>query len=131
MNIQQIIENTKFYSTGSVTIEEIKTAESELSTTFPDDYKEILLTYGALSIGSHEINGLGVTGYLNVVTATESERKLSNDSQLDQLIVIENIGAEGVLIVLDEDGQVYQYAERQLKWLYNGLAAYLKMEVCL
>jgi len=131
MSIQQIVERKKFYSTGGVTISEIKTAESELSTTFSDDYKELLLKYGALSIGSHEINGLGVTGYLNVVTATENERKLSKDSQLDQLIVIENIGAEGVLIVLDEDGQVFQYAERQLKRMYKDLSAYLKMEVCL
>jgi hypothetical protein len=128
MNLKTIFENKKVLFTGGVDIQAVEQAEIELAFKMPSDYKELLLQYGALAFGGHEIAALGVDGYLNVVELTKKERNLAIN-QLDNYIVIENLATEGLLIVLDEEGQVYQYQKNVLEKIYSNIKAYLKEEI--
>ncbi len=128
MSLKILFENKKVLSTGGVDIQTVEQAEMELAFKIPSDYKELLLQYGALAVGTHEIAALGVAGYLNVVELTKQERALASN-QLDNHIVIENLATEGLLIVLDEEGQVYEYQNNTLEKIYSNFKAYLQEEV--
>jgi hypothetical protein len=128
MSLKALLENKKILSTGGVDVKIMEQAEMELSFKMPSEYKELLLNYGALSAGTHEIAALGVEGYLNVVELTKQERLLVNN-QLDNHIVIESLATEGILIVLDEEGQVYEYLNNTLEKIYSDFKAYLKEEI--
>lgn len=128
MSLKTILGSNKILSTGGVDIQTVEKAEKELEFKMPSDYKELLLQYGALAVDTHEIAALGVEGYLNVVESTKQERALAGN-QLDNYIVIENLATEGLLIVLDEDGQVYEYRNNTLEKIYSDFKAYLKEEV--
>jgi hypothetical protein len=128
MSLKALLENKKILSTGGVDVKIMEQAEMELSFKMPSEYKELLLNYGALSAGTHEIAALGVEGYLNVVELTKQERLLANN-QLDNHIVIESLATEGILIVLDEEGQVYEYLNNTLEKIYSDFKAYLKEEI--
>jgi hypothetical protein len=128
MSLKELLENKKILSTGGVDVKIVEQAEMELSFKMPSEYKELLLKYGALSAGTHEIAALGVEGYLNVVELTKQERLLANN-QLDNHIVIESLATEGILIVLDEEGQVYEYLNNTLEKIYSDFKAYLKEEI--
>lgn len=130
MTLKQLFENKKVFSTGGVSVSEVEKAEKELAVSFPEEYKELLLEYGAISVGTHEIAALGVEGYLNVVVLTKEERQLAPNNDLEEYIVIQNIGSEGMLIVLDSGGNVFEYANGKHKQIYKDFYSYLKMEVC-
>lgn len=130
MKLKQLFENKKVFSTGGVPLSEVENAEKELAVSFPEEYKELLVEYGAISVGTHEIAALGVEGYLNVIELTKEERQLAPNNDLEQNIVIQNIGSEGLLIVLDSEGNVYEYANGEFKQIYKDFYSYLKMEVC-
>lgn len=129
MKLEKLFENKEVFSTGGVEKSEVEKAEKELSIDFPEEYKELLVEYGAISVGSHEIAALGVEGHLNVVELTKNERGLSSTKNLEEYIVIENIGSEGLLIVLDSEGNVYEYANGHFRHIYKDFSSYLKMEI--
>ena len=56
---------------------QIKAAQKKLDLEFPDEYIEYVKEYGVISFYGTEWTGLNVEGYLNVVDATESERKIN------------------------------------------------------
>lgn len=128
MDYPELFADKKVLSTGGVEPSIIEQAEKELNFNMPTDYKELLRSYGAVSYGIHEIAGLGVEGYLNIVTLTKQER-LRADGNLDDYIVLENLATEGLLIVLDESGEVYEYRNDNAEKLYVDLKSYLKEEV--
>jgi hypothetical protein len=128
MNYQELFAGKKVLSTGGVEPSIIEQAEKELNFKMPKDYKELLMSYGAISIGSHEIAALGVEGYLNVVTLTNQERLRANGG-LDNYLVLENLATEGLLIVLDDSGAVYEYRNDSAERLFTDLKSYLKEEV--
>lgn len=130
MKLKQLFENKNVFSTGGVSVSEVEKAEKELAVSFPEEYKELLVEYGAISVGTHEIAALGVEGYLNVVNLTIEERQLAPNNDLEEYIIIQNIGSEGMLIVLDSEGTVYEYATGELKQIYKDFYSYLKMEIC-
>ena len=105
--IADIAKNFKVYQGKGVADEVISAAEQRLGVAFPEQYKTYLKECGVLSFGSHEITGLGVTGYLNVVEATETERNLGGSFPND-CILIENIGVDGMLVVMNSTGCVYE-----------------------
>ncbi len=130
MKLKALFEGENVFSTGGVSLKEVEIAEKELGITFPEEYKELLVQYGAISVGTNEIAALGVEGYLNVVQLTKEERQLLPNNELETYFVIQNIGSEGLLIVLDSEGNVYEYANGILKHIYKDFYSYLKMEVC-
>lgn len=107
-----------------VSDEEITAAEQQLGMKFPKTYRAILKEFGSLEIGSDEIFGLGVEGYLNVVETTIEERELAK-GELDNYIVIQNLGIEGILIVVDENDNVYEYKTGDFKNLLSTTAEYI------
>lgn len=131
MKLKALFKSKKVLSTGGVSLSEVEDAEKELATNFPDEYKALLTEYGAISVGTNEIAALGVNGYLNVVELTKEERKLSGNNKLNDYIVIQTLGSEGILIVLDSSGRVFEYANGDFKQIYKDFFSYLKMEIFL
>ncbi|QWH39340.1 SMI1/KNR4 family protein [Bacillus mycoides] len=119
-----MIRNSDAEVFDGVNEEEILAAERQLAITFPETYREILAEFGSLEIGSEEIFGLGVEGYLNVVETTLGERKLAN-GDLDKYIVIQNLAIGGLLIVVDENDNVYEYTNGNFNNLLSTTAEYI------
>ncbi|MGL6168547.1 MAG: SMI1/KNR4 family protein [Fusobacteriaceae bacterium] len=106
---------------GNISISEIEMAQKELFFMFPQEYKTFLEKFGYLCIGANEIHGLGVSGYLNIVTATKEEA-------ITDYIVIQNEGT-GFLILLNEMGEVFEYSENIKKKIYDTFYEYLLVEI--
>ena len=85
---------------GPVPFEEIWVAESQLSVTFPDSYREFLKRYGAGAFGGEPIYGVGVPDddLPSVVWATKAIRK-SDDFFPADLVVVQDTG-QGDLLCL-------------------------------
>ncbi len=111
---------------GSCTDEQIAEAESQLKLSFPDEYRDYIKQFGAISFSGTEWTGLNVTGYLNVVTQTLNERELNSDFP-EECFVLENLGIDGVLIICDESGQIYLYRNNQKTIISKSLSEYLDM----
>jgi hypothetical protein len=127
-SIVDLIKNTECEFVGGTTDKVIEEAQQELKFQFPDSYREILTNFGIISIGSHEIYGLGVEGYLNVVQATQLERKRYPDL-LEKYIVIQNLSIEGFLILLNGDGEVFECNNGKIKVISKSLMQYVQEEI--
>lgn len=124
-DITEIERKTKVFYIPGVSIDEINSAEKILGCEFSSEYKDYLAKFGALSFSSHEFTGLGVEGYLNVVTATKKEREL-DDSFPKDCILLENLGIEGILILQDKSGNVYSYVNKSKTKISNSFLEYLQ-----
>lgn len=124
MSFQQIkskiIQNGGIFK-GNISKTEIEQAEKELNFKFPQEYKSFLEEFGYLCIGSNEIYGLGVQGYLNVITTTKAEN-------IKNFIVIQNEGT-GYLILLNELGEVFEYSNSISTKIYDSFFEYLIKEI--
>jgi hypothetical protein len=127
-NIVDVIKSAGANFVGGASNEMIEQAERKLNFKFPKEYKELVESLGVVSIGSQEIFGLGVEGYLNVVETTLEERK-QYPELLDNYIVIQNLSMEGVLILLDDRGEVFEFHNGKTKMITQSLVGYLKEEV--
>ncbi|MGL5357194.1 MAG: SMI1/KNR4 family protein [Fusobacteriaceae bacterium] len=119
--IQKKIKNKNGIFKGNISMSEIELAEKELCFIFPEEYKNFLKEFGYLCIGANEIHGLGVSGYLNIVTATKEEA-------ITDYIVIQNEGT-GFLILLNEMGEVFEYSENTKEKIYDTFYKYLLAEI--
>lgn len=126
--IKDQIKQSGAMTKGPITEDVIVEAEKKLGFKFPKSYREIIKALGVISSDSEEIFGLGVEGYLNVVETTLDERQLSNGN-LNGFVVIQNLGMEGVLIVVDEKDNVYEYANGKFKNLDCSPAEYIIREI--
>ena len=106
---------------------QIKSAQKELGLDFPDEYVEYVKQFGAISFAETEWTGLNVEGYFNVVTATLKERKI--DKNFPQgYFVLENLGIEGLLTIVNSNGSVYSYqSQGKPKMICKSLSEYLKL----
>lgn len=103
----------------------IEEAQRKLNTKFNAVFTAYLKHFGAVSFGSHEIMGLNVAEYLNVVDNTLNECK--NDARFPAgFYVIENIGIEGVLIISNELGEIFEYQFGEKKKIADNFIDYLK-----
>ncbi|MCT8137601.1 SMI1/KNR4 family protein [Anaerobacillus sp. CMMVII] len=128
MDVLNILNNADITTVGPVDEEVIAQAEKDLQVAFPKSYKEIIKQYGVISAGTDEIFGLGVSGYLNVVVSTKEERTLAN-GELDKYVVIQNLGIEGILIVVDENDNVFEYANGVFTNLFSTTEEYIKSQI--
>lgn len=87
---------------------QIDEAEQALGLTFPEAYVSYVTAFGTIAFHATEWTGLNVGGHLNVVTATEQERKLDSDFPRDAF-VLENLAIDGNLAIMRQDGRVYAY----------------------
>ena len=123
--IDEIAGHCKVYKGTGVSDEVIVSAEQRLGLTFPSQYKDYLKECGVLSFASHEITGLGISGYLNVVEATEAERKLGGAFPED-CVLIENIGVDGILVVMDANGRMFSYQNGRKNAIAESFFDYVK-----
>ena len=108
-----------------VSEEEIDKAEQELQLLFPDEYRAILLKYGCISFGSHEWTGLGFEGEGNVIEMTKREREL-NEKLPAKIFVLENAGIDGIIIAVNEFGDVFQHQGAESKKIHDSILEYLE-----
>lgn len=122
LEILESIENLDY--TGGCSLQQLNEAEKKLGISFPLEYKEFLLKYGAIGFGSVEICGLNVDGYLNVVEATEKEKKINPDFP-KKMFVIENLCIDAKYIVGDEKGYIYLLQRNKKRVLCLSFSEYI------
>lgn len=124
--VEKIKKIEKLYHTTGCSETQITDAENALGIKFPEEYVAYIKAYGAISFYATEWTGLNVEGYLNVVDVTKQEQDL-NPSFPKKCFVLENQGIDGILTVMNENGQVFtvQYEKTQL--LCDSLSDYLDM----
>lgn len=125
MNYLETIKSSDAETFSGVREKDIQKAEEQVGMRFPESYRAIVKEFGSLEIGSDEIFGLGVDGYLNVVETTLKERKFA-DGDLDQYLVLQNLGTEGILIVVDEKDRVFEYQLGEFHNLLSSTAEYIE-----
>ena len=124
--IEIIGQSDSFHSLSGVSEEEIRQAENTLGLVFADDYREYLLTYGIASIRGHEFTGLGSSSRLSVVDNTVQEREQHPDLP-GTLYVVEQCNIDGLVILQDENGDVFSVAPGlALERISGSLCEYLE-----
>lgn len=116
-----------FHLKGCVT-SQIQKAQKALNLEFPAEYIDYIKAFGAVSFYGTEWTGLNVDGALNVVTATNEERQLDSSFPAD-CFVVENIGIDGLLTLMDKNGKLYSYQSGKKTLLCDTLIEYL--DICL
>lgn len=129
-DIAQLIEGKfKLYRTKKASAELIAEAQRQLGLRFADDYKNYLSQFGAISFGSTELTGLNVDSYANVVSVTLKEVQRNRCFPKDSY-VLENIGMEGLLMLQNEAGEVYEWLDGERRTVFPCLRAYLESKLC-
>ena len=117
------IDGIKFI--GACTLEQLDDAQKKLDLSFPAEYKDYLLNYGAIRFNGIELCGLNIEGYLNVVEATEQEKEV-NSFYPNKMFVIEDLGIDAKLITGDEEGNVYLLQRDKKKLICSSFAEYIE-----
>ena len=125
---KKIEEKFKMFRTKPASEDLIREAERQLGLSFPDEYKKYLSKYGAVSFGNTELTGLNIDAYANVVSVTLKEIQRNSSFPKDS-IVLENTGNEGILILLDEKGNVYEWQNGKRLKKFKNLKAYLETKL--
>lgn len=125
--VEKIKEMPNLYYTKSGTDEQITMAEQVLKITFPEEYREYLKEFGAISFYATEWTGINVDDYLDVVKTTNHEREMNPKFPVD-CFLLENLGIDGILIVSDMEGKIYSLQYDKRKLLCVSLTEYL--EIC-
>lgn len=117
--------SSKLYHLKGVDVDTIINAEAELGIRFDEEFRNYLLEYGVVSFGSHELMGLGGDEYLDVVKETINERT-NNGKYPHNCYIIENLGIDGIMILQDEEGIVYELNDAGVKKIYDSFEEYIK-----
>jgi len=124
----EINKKLKMFKTKPANEDDIKEAEKKLGRAFSDEYKKYLLQFGAISFSGTELTGLNIEKYANVVDVTLKEIELNEKFPKD-CIVLENIGVEGVLILINSKGQVFEWKNNSAKKIFDSMAEYLRSKL--
>lgn len=85
----------------------ISEAEQTLDIKFSNEYKEYLMTYGAILADGIELTGIAKSDYRNVVEVTKQNWEL-NSKVSKKLYVIEDTRVDGIVIWQDCEGGIYK-----------------------
>lgn len=110
---------------GGCSEEELQAAEKKLNLVFPEEYKNYLMEYGTVRFNGVELCGLNVTGYLNVVDATEQEKSVNNLFP-NKMFVVEDLGIDAKLIVGDERGNIYLLQRDKKRLICSSFLEYVE-----
>jgi hypothetical protein len=113
----------KVASLKGVSQETVVDAEKKLGLSFAADYKAYLIEYGLISAKHIEITGLTDSKRLNVVDVTLSERQ-SNKLPHD-MYVVDNTGIEGILILQNGKGEIFEFINGKSRKIFDNLIEYL------
>ena len=122
--IEKINTIENLYHAKGCTYKQINDAQEELGITFPDDYIDILREYGAISFYGTEWTGLNVDDYLNVVSVTKKEREM-NSSFPSDCFVLENQGIDGLIVICNEAGEVFNLQYSKIEKIHDSISGYL------
>jgi hypothetical protein len=98
-----------FYAASGATEEEISKAESDLTLTFSNEYKNYLSCFGFALFEGHEFTGICKAKRLNVVDVTKLEQEI-NQNVPNDWYVVEQLNIDGVTIWQSTTGEIYQSA---------------------
>ena len=107
--LELIRDNNLFKSAKPADEAQIHDAENRLGLTFAADYVKFLSNIGACICFDHEIKGISDNPNLNVISATE-EAWNQMESIPHAMYVIEDTHMDGILILQDKNGIIYQTA---------------------
>ena len=126
MNILEIIKSLKdVRSLGGANEAQILEAESLVGIKFANEFKEYAKEYGAISAYGLELCGVCNSKRLDAASVTLEERELNKNFPND-MYVVENLGIDGILILQNEKGEVFEISPNaKPKKIYNSLADYL------
>lgn len=105
--VDVIMASNMMRAGGSASEEKIGAAEETLGLKFATDYKEYLRSFGFISYEGHELTGISESQRLNVVSVTQEAREIYININ-PELYVIEDTGYEGILILQNQKGEVFQ-----------------------
>ena len=115
---------SKVYHLKGVDADTIISSESKLGIRFNDEYRNYLMEYGVISFGNHEFMGLGGDAYLDVVKETINER--TNNSRFPKnCYIIENIGIDGIMMLQDEEGAIYELSDAGIRKAFESFSGYI------
>jgi hypothetical protein len=103
--------------------EAVAQAEQALRLSFAADYRAYLEKHGLISARHIEITGLTESKRLNVVDATLAMRQA--DRLPPEMYVVEDTGIEGILILQNGNGEVFEFQNQRITKIFNSLAEYL------
>lgn len=121
--IDQAIQKKIVFVLRGTNQEVIKDVEEELHFKFPKEYVEFLISYGAMSIKDHEIFGIAPSTHLDILNNTLEER--TRNDALATYVVIENLAFDGMLIVMDETGIVYEFTNESFEKIADSFQQYI------
>ena len=86
---------------------------------------DIVKEYGAISFYGTEWPGLNVDDYLNVVSVTKQEREMNSDFPAGYF-VLENQGIDGLIVICNEEGQVFSLQYSKVEKIHDSISGYLE-----
>lgn len=125
---EEIKKKYKIFTAKPANEETIKRAEEKLGRVFADEYKKYLMQFGAISFSDTELTGLNIEKYANVVDVTLKEMKINENFPKD-CIVLENMGIEGILILIDSKGKVYEWKNNKATKIHDSMEEYLRTKL--
>ncbi|WP_027205393.1 SMI1/KNR4 family protein [Butyrivibrio fibrisolvens] len=124
--VEDIRKVQRLYHAKGCNTSQIKEAQKMLDIVFPEEYVDYIKEYGAISFYGTEWTGLNVEGHINVVDATEKERQLNKDFP-PKCFVLENLGIDGIITIVDEAGVVYSLHFNKKEKICDSISEYLKI----
>ena len=127
--VEEVKKLNFFNSFGHADESDIINAETILNIRFANEFKELLMNYGAFSCEGHEFTGICSSKRLNVIDVTLREREFN--PSIDKMYVIERLNINGIIILQDSKGIVYKAYEgsKPIK-INNSILDYLKCNNC-
>lgn len=127
MDFCEMLEKSDFFAgMHGVNEDIIRAAEIQLGNSFSREYREYLLKYGVASIKGHEFFGLGASQRLDVVYNT-LELRQENINIGDGFYVVEHLGIDGIVILQNTSGEVYDLKfDQKPQKICDSLASYIR-----
>lgn len=109
--------------TGGCSKQQVYEAQRELGITFPKEYVDYVMTFGTITFHGVEWTGLNIDGHCNTVYATKQEKSV-NPNFPEKHFVLENVGIESVVTIVNESGQVFTLQRDRITPICNSLSEY-------
>lgn len=124
--ICEVISSLKgLVSLGKVSEEEIQKTADRIGVVFSEEYTSYLAAFGAIAANGIELTGIAKSPYLNVADVTIREREMNAGLPKD-MYVVENVGIEGILILQNTKGEIFQLSPHTVPVkIYDSLVEYL------
>ena len=127
MKLFEVMESKVDAITGKgVDKSSIEAAEGALGVSFSQEYRAYLERYGVAAVNGHELTGICKSDRTNVVSVTQSAKRIYETA--NDWYVIEQTNIDGIVIWQAGNGMVYQTSPNaKAKELCASLSEYINM----